>query len=143
MYLLDINVLIALAWDDHVHHEAAHDWFASHMQEGFATCHVTQSGFVRISLNPKISGVTVQVTAQDVLTMLNDFTSQENHSFWNDGPVETNSGLWGTVTGHGQVTDLNLFLIARRNSGKFVTFDAALKTRLPDPERQWVELVEA
>ena len=31
VYLLDVNVLIALAWPNHVHHAAAHTWsrFAS------------------------------------------------------------------------------------------------------------------
>ena len=75
--------------------------------------------------------------------MLDSLTSQPRHSFWNDGPVETTSALWPTVTGHNQVPDLNLFLIARRNGGKLVTFDGAIKSRLPEAERQWVEVVVA
>jgi predicted nucleic acid-binding protein len=40
VFLLDVNILIALAWDDHTSHQAAHRWFASNAQTGFATCHV-------------------------------------------------------------------------------------------------------
>ena len=36
--LLDVNVLIALAWPNHVHHVAARAWFEEHREEGWATC---------------------------------------------------------------------------------------------------------
>jgi len=35
--LLDVNVLVALLDADHVHHDAAHDWFAGARQHGLAT----------------------------------------------------------------------------------------------------------
>ena len=44
--LLDVNVLMALSDPDHTHHEIAHDWFADHHAHGWATCAVTQNGFV-------------------------------------------------------------------------------------------------
>ena len=140
MYLLDVNTLIALAWDDHEHHQAAHEWFTANAQAGFATCHVTQSGFLRISLNPNV--VHCKITAGEATAMLDSLTSQSSHRFWEDGPVETNSVLWILVTGHNEVPDTNLFLIARRNSGKLVTFDGAIKNRLPRPQRQWVDVIE-
>ena len=141
MFLLDVNMLVALAWDDHTQHDQAHEWFSAQAQSGFATCHVTQSGFVRVSL--QINGISCQITTQDAIVMLISFTSQARHSFWNDGPVQTSSALWPTITGHKQVTDLNLFLIARHNGGKLATFDGAIKNRLPEAERQWVEVIEA
>ena len=49
--LLDVNVLVALAWPNHVHHVAARAWFNDVGQKRFATCPVTQSGFVRVSSN--------------------------------------------------------------------------------------------
>jgi uncharacterized protein len=138
--LLDVNTLIALAWDDHEHHQAAHEWFSANAQAGFATCHVTQSGFLRISLNP--IAVHCKIAASEATAMLASLTSQPNHTFWEDGPVQTNSTLWLLVTGRNEVTDTNLFLIARRNSGKLVTFDGTLKNRLPHPQRQWVDVIE-
>ena len=52
--LPDVNVLIALAWPNHVHHHPARparSWFAANRSTGWATCPLTEAGFVRISCN--------------------------------------------------------------------------------------------
>lgn len=139
MHLLDVNTLIALAWDDHEHHEAAHSWFSANAIAGFATCHVTQSGFLRVSLTPKFGGI----SCEQVIQKLNSFTSHPNHKFWNDGPVQTNHSIWSFVTGHNQVTDTNLYLIARQNQGKLVTFDGAIRNRVDRTEREWIAVIAA
>lgn len=139
MNLLDVNLLIALAWGDHEHHQAAHAWFLANSGDGFATCHSTQSSFLRLSLNPNVVGT--QLTCNEAIAALQSLTSHSAHSFWEDGAVETNSSIWSTVRGHLQVTDTNLFLIARRNDGKLVTFDAPLKNRLPQDQHRWVEVI--
>ena len=141
MHLLDVNTLIALAWDDHEHYDAAHAWFSANAIAGFATCHVTQSGFLRVSLtpNPKFRGI----SCEGAIRKHNSFTSHPNHHFWNDGPVQTNHSIWSFVTGHKQVTDTNLFLIARQNQGKLVTFDGAIRNRVQGTEREWVKVIVA
>jgi hypothetical protein len=53
-YLLDTNLLIALAWPQHIHHAQAHAWFGKTGHQAWATCPITQLGFVRISSNAKI-----------------------------------------------------------------------------------------
>ena len=45
--LLDANVLIALLVDDHVHHQAAENWFVG-MTGDFATCPITQGSLTRL-----------------------------------------------------------------------------------------------
>ena len=139
MHLLDVNTLFALAWDGHEHHDAAHGWFATNAPVGFATCHVTQSGFVRLSLNPKVVGRSI--SSVEAFQKLESFTTHPNHRFWDDGPLETSHVIWSYVTGHNQVTDTNLFLIARRNQGKLVTFDAAIRNRVHGNQRDWVEVI--
>ena len=141
MFLLDVNILIALAWDDHVSHPAAHNWFVKNVQTGFATCHVTQSGFVRVSLS--IYSTRSGLTAPQAITMLDKLTSHTKHSFWEDGAVETRSNIWKTVRGHKQVTDANLFLIAKRNQGALATFDRDIRGRLPQTEQNWVEVIDS
>ena len=47
MALLDVNALIALAWDSHIHHVAMREWFAANAADGWATCSITEGGFVR------------------------------------------------------------------------------------------------
>src|SRR5713226_6496670 len=46
--LLDVNVLVALFDPAHVHHEAAHAWFGANRKNRWATCALTENGFVRV-----------------------------------------------------------------------------------------------
>jgi hypothetical protein len=48
MYLLDVNILIALADPNHIHHGRARGWFLSEHREAWATCPLTENGFIRI-----------------------------------------------------------------------------------------------
>ena len=66
--LLDINVLVALAWPNHEHHDISHRWFAAHAAAGWATCPLIQCGFVRISSNPKI--IANAVKPDDAIALL-------------------------------------------------------------------------
>jgi predicted nucleic acid-binding protein len=53
IHLLDINLLLALAWPTHEHHSKAMNWLRSKQQAGFleiATCPLTELGFLRISM---------------------------------------------------------------------------------------------
>jgi uncharacterized protein len=50
--LLDVNVLVALFDPDHAYHEAAHQWFARHRAQGWATCPLTENGLVRVMSHP-------------------------------------------------------------------------------------------
>jgi len=54
MFLPDVNVLLALAFDAHQHHPLAVRWLDS-VAEGEA-CRVTQSGFLRLASNPALFG---------------------------------------------------------------------------------------
>ncbi len=47
--LLDVNALVALAWDSHVHHARIRSWFHTAGDDGWATCPVSESGLVRAS----------------------------------------------------------------------------------------------
>lgn len=51
MFLLDVNVWVALAFDRHVHHAAAKSWYNS-SQDTCCFCRWTQQGFLRLSTNP-------------------------------------------------------------------------------------------
>lgn len=68
MALLDVNVLVALAWESHVHHVAATTWFDEFAVAGWSTCPITESGFVRVSANPR--ALPVAVSIKDALVVL-------------------------------------------------------------------------
>ena len=55
--LLDVNALMALAWPNHQHHRAVVDRLDRPPAPEWATCALTQLGFVRLSSNPAVVGV--------------------------------------------------------------------------------------
>jgi predicted nucleic acid-binding protein len=56
-YLLDVNVLVALAHQDHAEHDKAGAWFKSACKVAsvFQTCAITELGFVRVSVQAGLS----------------------------------------------------------------------------------------
>ncbi|MGI8966503.1 MAG: hypothetical protein ACR2H1_10515 [Limisphaerales bacterium] len=82
-----------------------------------------------------------QIGIAEVFEMLESFTKHPNHSFCEDGALQTEFSAWRRVTGYKQVTDTNLLLIAHRYGHKFVTFDHRIQNRLQDDEKTWVEVI--
>ncbi len=121
--LLDVNALVALAWDSHVHHAAMLAWFARNARDGWATCSVTEAGFVRVSSNPKVLPSTIDVQAAwEVLTALR---AAGDHRFLTDEVSMTDDDV-PSMRGHRQVTDAHLLTLARRRGVRVVTFDAGV-----------------
>jgi len=133
--LLDINVLMALGWANHPHHQAAHVWFQSHSADGWATCLPTQTGFLRLSLNAQIVGVSM--TGLEVVNLLRGLTSHPQHTYFESLPKLTDADfepLARRLQGYRQVADAILLAIARQNSATLVTFDWAIQTLCPWPD---------
>jgi uncharacterized protein len=123
MALLDVNALIALAWDSHVHHARMRAWFTKNSSHGWATCPLTESGFVRVSSNPKVLPVAVGVdAARGVLSALR---ALDAHRFLTDDVSLGDSDV-PAISGHRQVTDAHLLTLARRHGLRLVTFDAGV-----------------
>lgn len=135
--LLDVNALVALAWDSHVHHVAMRAWFRVNRDHGWATCAVTEAGFVRVSSNPKVLPSTIGVeAARGVLAALR---GADGHRFVADDVSLCDADV-PSISGHRQVTDALLLTLARRNSLRLTTFDAGLAALA---EGRDVELLEA
>jgi uncharacterized protein len=121
--LLDVNALVALAWDSHVHHTRMRAWFAANHAAGWATCPITESGFVRVSSNPRVLPSPVGIdAARAVLVALR---AARVHRFLTDDVSLTDRDV-PRMSGHRQVTDAHLLTLARRHGVRLVTFDAAL-----------------
>ena len=127
--LLDVNVLLALAWPTHQHHRAAHQWFRDESRHGWATCALTQLSFVRLSANP--SYTVDAVSPQDAAALLVQLTAHARHRFWTEMPPVVVDGF-KQATGHQQVMDAYLVGLARHHRGRVVTFDARLKSHAAD-----------
>ena len=132
--LPDVNVLIALVHPGHVHHEAAHAWFADTPR--FATTPLTESGLIRLALNPSVVGTTV--TAAQAIASLGSLRHHDKAVFLPDDSslAQATIDLIG-LAGYRQVTDLHLVNLAARHTARLVTFDAKISLTLAplDQER--------
>lgn len=121
--LLDANVLVALAVQEHVHHQAAEQWFAGH-RSGFASCPSTQGSLLRVLVRGGRDGPAAIAALERLL-------SHERHEFWPDDLPYVRVRMT-RVVGHRQVTDAYLAGLARARGGRVVTFDAGLAAVHPD-----------
>jgi len=120
--LLDVNVLLALFDRDHVDHVRAREWLSAEIDQGWASCPITENGFVRIISQPRYPN---PIAPTEAIRRLAAATATEHHQFWS----YTASLLDPTVIdgarvlGHRQVTDAYLLAVAVANDGRFATFD--------------------
>ena len=134
--LLDVNVLLALAWPNHQHHSEAHEWFNAHARQGWASCAFTQLGFIRLSANPAYTPAAV--SPQEAATLLQELLQHRHHHFW-PSPPAANPKTYSISLGNQQVNDAYLATLARSQKGRFVTFDSRSVPHAPDV----VELISA
>ncbi|MFP5348044.1 MAG: TA system VapC family ribonuclease toxin [Actinomycetes bacterium] len=120
--LLDVNVLLALLDSDHVDHRRAHDWLDREIDDGWASCPITQNGFVRVISQPRYPSPVSPSEAVDLLRAACD-TAQ--HQFWPSDLSLLDPLVVDATRLHGprQVTDAYLLALAAQHEGRFVTFD--------------------
>lgn len=118
VYLLDSNVLIALATPDHSLNARAAAWF----REGhrFATCPITQRALVRFHLRVGEDG-----TAESAKMLLEEISAMPRHEFFADDVSYLDLPVQG-IQGHRQVTDAYLVMLAKRHDGLLATMDQGL-----------------
>ena len=123
--LLDVNVLVALFHEGHVHHDVAHDWFEDNGHQGWASCPLTENGLVRILGNP--ARIDQHVPIARVVEMLSRFCEHSQHHFWRDDLSLRNAPFTlAHVHGHQQVTDVYLLALAVKHGGRFATLDGGV-----------------
>lgn len=123
--LLDVNVLLALLDSDHVDHERAAEWLDAEVHTGWASCSITENGFVRVISQPRYPS---PVPPAQAVGLLSAARETPHHAFWPcdvsllDPQVVDRSRLHGSR----QVTDAYLLALAVAHDGRFVTFDRSL-----------------
>lgn len=133
IYLLDVNVLIALTWRNHIHHALAHRWVERTGSLQWASCALTQLAFVRISSNPGILPDAVSPRMADA--MLRRLVTHPGHRFLAEAPAPAELQAWArlALVGHRQVTDGYLLALADHYGARLATFDTGLPMLLADP----------
>ena len=121
VYLLDVSVLLALTDPMHIHHEAAHRWFAAVGRFAWATCPFTENGFVRVLSHPSYPNRPGDAVV--TLDILRQFCAADGHRFWGADVSIRDVLRPGAVITHAQVTDAFLLGLAVRHGGKLATFD--------------------
>ena len=121
--LLDVNVLVALFQPGHIYHEAAHEWFATNRDRGWATCPLTENGVLRILANSAIFG-DQHHSPSSLRSRLDTLCSGEEHAFWPDTVSLRDAQLFNlSAVSHRQLSDIYLLGLAVANGGRLATFD--------------------
>jgi predicted nucleic acid-binding protein len=141
IYLLDVNAVLALHYDQHVHFARVRNWYAARGQQlgprhfVLATCAITELGFVRIAGGKAGLARNVPRARLD----LQNLKIKENLQFLcDDVPIESLSA-WVRKPEH--TTDGHLLKVAEAHRALLATLD----TRIPGaelivdvPESPWV-----
>ncbi len=139
-YLLDTNVLLALAWPNHVHHPETRAWFRQKGADRFRTCPLTQTGFVRISSNPAFTAEAV--APADALLLLRRLCNMPGHEFWPDDlSLAEAAPPVARLAGHRQVTDAYLLALTVSHEGILATLDRAISALVPGKCDECVEFI--
>lgn len=127
LLLPDVNVLLAIAWPNHQFHAAA--LAALPRRHSWATCALTQLGFIRLSSNP--AAIATAKRPDEAVALLGRMVADPLH-FYIDSLAAPASETWrdafAMLLGHQQVTDAYLLRIAAANNAVLVTFDRRLES---------------
>jgi toxin-antitoxin system PIN domain toxin len=142
-YLLDANVLIALAWPSHALHARVIRWFERKVEAGWATCPFTEAAFVRILSNPGFSSSAL--TAEKAAELLARNVAHPTHQFWPLDLTVNEAIRISRVrpTGHRQINDIYLLALAIHKRGQLATCDEGIPAwgGLGRGDRYFIELI--
>jgi uncharacterized protein len=123
--LLDVNVLIALCDPGHAFHQTSKTWVLENVNQGWASCPLTQNGCVRIVSQPSYQ---YQLPLLEAIQTLQTLCESPHHQFWPDDVnlLDATAFDHSKIHGHRQLTDLYLLGLAVKHQGRFVTLDGAV-----------------
>jgi predicted nucleic acid-binding protein len=114
--LPDVNLLLAFGWRSHSDHERCRSWLSGLPR--FATCPITELGFLRVSMSPAY-----RASHEDASRVLGSLISRQSASFLPcDLPVP---GI-APVSAYQETTGCYLVELARKHSMKLATLDEGI-----------------
>lgn len=131
--LLDVNVWLALADENHSHHAAAQRYWQNQAAPSVAFCRVTMLGFLRLATHRTV--LSRSLSPGEAWEIYQRYLAQEDVDFVHESPTlerefQTiacqpgfSSRLW---------TDAYLAAFARSAGCRIVSFDTEFKGLLPD-----------
>ena len=123
--LLDVNVQVALAFPLHFSHQSAHSWFRREPDRLWATCPLTQAGFLRVA--SRLLGPSRETFRRAIAGLELDCRNP-NHEYW---PVDIDlldlsDSQSSRLIGPNQIADMQLLMLANRRGGQLVTLDTGI-----------------
>jgi uncharacterized protein len=122
-FLLDVNVLIALADSEHSNYDTAHRWFTTVGGADWATCPTTENSLLRILGNSRYPGSPGSPAAG--IPLLERLRSHPGHHFWPEDFSMLGSDRVdpAAILTSARMTDTWLLALAVRHGGQLATFD--------------------
>lgn len=123
-FLLDVNTLVALTDEDHVHHSVVLKWFNAAGRHDWGVCAFTEAGLLRVATRPKTGARSVE----EVTGLLTLLAEHPGYRYWpiTDGWTTLAAPFRGRLFGHQQITDAYLMGLAVKEDGVLVTLDQAM-----------------
>jgi uncharacterized protein len=132
--LLDVNALLALGWSNHPFHDAVLERLDHSPSQRWATCLLTELGFVRLSSNPTV--VNVRQSPAEAIELLQRLTADERHLYCDILPTLASvRTTFKPLLGHQQVTDAYLVAVAAANDATLLTLDQRLVSTVVGGDR--------
>ena len=134
IFLLDVNVLVAMSYADHVHSERVNRWISQLAAEHgcdraiFATCPITELGFVRVSSGKAAYAESVDAARDD----LEDLKASMGMLLIPDDLPSRHLPVW--VRKSEQTTDGYLLALAKAHDGCLATMDRFIPGAVLIPE---------
>ncbi len=120
-YLLDVNVLVAWGWSDHVAHEQTAKWIAATTRQTsrLLTSPIPELGFVRVSVQRTAGRVTVEAAGDVLAGMLRRLGAK--HAFLPDDRSARRFPEWCRQAS--RTTDAHLLELAKAHGAILATLD--------------------
>lgn len=137
-YLLDVNILVAWGWTDHVAHDRTSRWIAATRSQGASkllTSAIPELGFVRVSVHRTGGGVTVDEAARTLAGMLRSLGP--THEFIPDDRAARSFPAWCSYAS--QTTDAHLMQLASAHNAELATLDTAIPGAFLVPDAENVD----
>jgi uncharacterized protein len=119
-HLLDVNVLVALLDEDHIHHKTVLKWFYVPGRQ-WAICAFSEAGLLRHMTRPKTGGISMEEATAMVARLAQEpgYHYQSISADWQTlcGP------FFQRLFGYKQITDAYLLGLAVYEGAVLVTFD--------------------
>lgn len=138
-YLLDVNLLLALTDPMHIHHQPARRWFEEKGWQVWATCPLTENGFVRIASHPNYPNRPGEAAL--VLAILRQLCEAPGHQFWPDNISILQILAADAIITQAHITDAYLLGLAVHRKGKLATLDQRLPSQAVRSGRKALELI--